>query len=274
MDAQDDGKQDRYLLGDSAPELAHLVAQAEVYAEEAGQLLDLIRIAPGAQAVDVGCGVLGILHLLRERVGPDGFVLGVDREPRMIEAARRVTAERGLVVELAEQDATGLPLPSESFDLVHERTVLLNVAEPEKVVGEMVRVARRGGVVALQEPDSANWLCDPPHPAFGTLHQELLAAYRAAGKNFDQGRTIARRLKDAGLTEVQVRATARVTRPGEYYHTFLLALTGLVRDQIVAAGRLSALEFDRLSAELREHLQQPGTLTSQPNMWQAWGVKA
>jgi len=58
--------------------------------------------------VDVGCGVLGTLHLLCERVGPDGRVVGVDREPRMIEAARRVTAERGLALELAEQDATGL----------------------------------------------------------------------------------------------------------------------------------------------------------------------
>ena len=149
MSAQSDGEQDRYLLGDSAPELAHLVAQAEVYAEEGRQLLDLVGIAPGAQAVDVGCGVLGIMHLLCERVGPDGRVVGVDREPRMIEAARRVTTERGLVVELAEQDATGLSLPSESFDLVHERTVLLNVAEPGKVVGEMARVARCGGVVAL-----------------------------------------------------------------------------------------------------------------------------
>jgi ubiquinone/menaquinone biosynthesis C-methylase UbiE len=273
MDGHGGGERDRYLLGDSAPELAHLVAQAEVYAEEARQLLDLIGIGPGATAVDVGCGVLGILHLLCERVGPAGRVVGVDREPTMIEAARQVTAGRGLVVELAEQDATGLSLPSDSFDLVHERTVLLNVADPQKVVAEMARVARRGGVIAVQEPDSASWLCDPPHPAFGTLHQELLTAYRAAGKNFDQGRTIARRLTDAGLSEVQVRATARVTRPGEYYHTFLLALTGLVRDQIVAAGRISAAEFDRLSAELREHLQQPGTLTGQPNMWQAWGTK-
>jgi len=161
MDVLSGGGRDRYLLGDSAPELAHLVAQAEVYAAEARQLLDLIGIPTGARAVDVGCGVLGILHLLCERVGPDGRVVGVDREPRMIEAARRVTAERGLVVELAEQDATGLSLPSDSFDLVHERTVLLNVAEPGKVVGEMVRIARRGGVVAVQEPDSANWLCDP-----------------------------------------------------------------------------------------------------------------
>jgi len=273
MDDRGGGERDGYLLGDSAAELGHLVAQAEVYAEEARQLLDLTGIGPGATVVDVGCGVLGILHLLCERVGPAGRVVGVDREPRMIEAARQVTAGRGLVVEFAEQDAAGLWLPSGSFDLVHERTVLLNVADPQKVITEMVRIARRGGVVAVQEPDSASWLCDPPHPAFGRLRHELLAAYRAAGKNFDQGRTIARRLTEAGLTGVQVRATARVTRPGEYYHTFLLALTGLVRDQIIAAGRIPAAEFDRLSAQLREHLQQPGTVTSQPNMWQAWGTK-
>jgi ubiquinone/menaquinone biosynthesis C-methylase UbiE len=137
MDAHTDDKQDRYLLGDSAPELTHLVAQAEVYAAEARQLLDLIGIGPGAQAVDVGCGVLGILHLLRERVGPDGRVVGVDREPRMIEAARRVTAEHGLVVDLAEQDATALSLPSDSFDLVHERTVLLNVASSDPASEQM-----------------------------------------------------------------------------------------------------------------------------------------
>jgi hypothetical protein len=37
--------------------------------------------------------------------------------------------------------------------LVAQRTVPLNVSEPEKVVAQMVRVARPGGVVAVQEPD-------------------------------------------------------------------------------------------------------------------------
>lgn len=270
---RDGGAPDRYLLGNSAPALAHLVAQAEVYAEEARQLLDLIGITSGAHVVDVGCGVLGILHLLCERAGPTGRVVGIDREPRMIETARQVVAERGLAVDLIQDDATRLSLPSESFDLAHERNVLLNVTEPQDVVTEMVRVARHGGVVALQESDSANWLCDPPHPAFGALLHEVLAAYQAAGRNVDQGRTIARRLTEAGLADVQVRVTARVTRPGEYYHTFLLTLAGLLRDQVIATGRISAGEFDRLSAELREHLQQPGTLTNPANMWQAWGTK-
>ncbi len=273
MAQSSENERNRYLLGDSAGELQHLVAQAETYADEAWQLLDLVGLTAGASAIDIGCGVLGILHLLGERVGPHGRVVGVDRQPRMIEVARRVLAERGVVVELVEDDATSLALPSASFDFVHERTVLLNVAKPEKVVAQMVRIARPGGVVALEEPDSANWVCDPPHPAFDTLHEALLAAYRAGGKNFDQGRTVARRLRDAGLSDVQVRVTARVTRPGEYYHMFLLALTGLVRDQIVTAGHMSASELDRLSTELRDHLERPCTITNQPNMWQAWGIK-
>jgi ubiquinone/menaquinone biosynthesis C-methylase UbiE len=34
----------------------------------------------GSAVIDVGCGVLGVLHLLVERVGVDGRVVGVDRE--------------------------------------------------------------------------------------------------------------------------------------------------------------------------------------------------
>jgi SAM-dependent methyltransferase len=264
---------DRYLLGDSAAELEHLVSQAEVYAEETQQLLDRIPLARGAAAIDVGCGVLGVLHLLRERVGPTGRVVGVDREPRMVAAARALTTERDLSVEVIEDDATQLSLASDTFDLVHERTVLLNVSEPERVVAEMVRIAKPGGVVAIQEGDSAGWVCDPPHPAFSQLRDELLQAYLSDGKIFDRGRMAARLLRDEGLTDVQVRATARVTRPGDFYQTFLLTLTSLVREVILAGGRLTGAEFDRLAAELREHLNKPGTLTCQPTMWQAWGVK-
>src|SRR5579863_10102023 len=263
---------DRYLLGDSAAEVQHLVAQAAVYADEARQLLDRVPLAAGSAVLDVGCGVLGVMDLLRERVGPTGRVVGVDREPRMVAAARDLAEQRGLSVEVIEDDATRLSLPSDTFDLVHERTVLLNVSEPERVIAEMVRVARPSGVVAVQEPDSAGWVCDPPHPAFTLLRDELLHAYLSDGKNFDRGRTAARLLRNAALSDVQVRATARVTKPGEFYHTFLLTLTSLVRDGILAGGRLKEEELDRLSVELRQHLEKPHTLTCQPTMWQAWGA--
>ena len=62
----------RYLLGDSPAEIRHLVEQAHIYANEAADLFDLIEIDVGSAAIDVGCGVLGVLHVLAERVGVGG----------------------------------------------------------------------------------------------------------------------------------------------------------------------------------------------------------
>src|SRR5581483_1893676 len=154
----------RYLLGDSPAEIRHLVEQARVYTPEADELLDRIDLAPGAVVIDVGCGVMGILHLLAARVGPTGRVVGLDRELRMVEAGRQLAGERGLQVELIEADATATGLNDGSFDLVHSRTLLLNVPKPEEILGEMLRIAKPGGVIALQEPDASAWNCDPPHP--------------------------------------------------------------------------------------------------------------
>lgn len=99
----------------------------------------------------------------------------------------------------------------------------------------------------------------------------ILNAYRRTGKDFNIGRRIARMLRGAGLDDLRVRATARVTRVGDYYQTFLLTIAGLVRDVIIASGELTADEIDSYTAALRTHLVSPGTMTIQPVMWQAWG---
>lgn len=261
----------RYLLGDSPAEIRHLVEQAEVYAHEANELFDLIGIAPNTAAIDVGCGVMGVLHLIAQRVGADGRVVGLDREAPMVELGRQLAAQRGLAVEFIEADATATGLPDGAFDLVHARTLLLNVQNPERVLNEMVRIARPRGVVAVQEPDASAWNCDPPHPAFDTIRGAILSAYRRTGKDFSIGRRIARMLKDAGLRDVRVRPTARVTHAGEYYQMFLLTVAGLVRDVIVQGRDLTSDEFESYTAALRAHLEAPGTITCQPIMWQAWG---
>ena len=235
--------QDRYWLGDGAAITEHLLAQADVYAPEASELLDRIGVREGAGVIDIACGALGILPLLSERVGPAGRVVGLDIEPRLLGLARDLASERGLAVELVEADAKATGLPAGSFDLVHARTLLLNLTRPEEAVAEMARLARPGGTVALQEPDTAAWVCDPPHPAFDVLR------------------------------DVQVRATARITHPGEYYHTFLLTLCALLREELLAGHRLTPDRLDCYAAELRDHLAQPGTLTCQPTLWQAWAVK-
>jgi ubiquinone/menaquinone biosynthesis C-methylase UbiE len=262
-----------YWLGTDAPEIEHLVAQAETYAFEADELLDRIELAAGASAIDVGCGALGILPQLRARVGPRGRVVGLDLEPAMLTLAAALAERRGVEIETVHADAAATRLPTASFDLVHARTLLINVANPEATVTELARLARSGGTVALQEPDAAAWLCDPPHPAFERLRERLIAVYPRSGKDFHVGRRTARLLRHAGLRDVHSRATARVTRPGEYFHTFLLALCHLLRPQLLADGALTSDQLDRDCAALRAHLSHPHTVTCQPLLWQAWGTK-
>jgi ubiquinone/menaquinone biosynthesis C-methylase UbiE len=262
-----------YWLGTGTVEVEHLLAQAEVYAPEADELLDRVGLAEGASAIDVGCGVLGILPQLRARAGAGGRVVGLDLEPRLLAVARDVLTRHPVEVELVHADARASGLATGSFDLVHARALLLNVPRPEELVAELIRIARPGGVVALQEPDAASWICDPPHPAFERLRDRLIAMYKRIGKDFEIGRRAARLLRDAGARDVQARATARVTRPGDYYHTFLLTLAALLREPLLTGGALTAAQLDDEIASVRAHLAHRDTLTCQPLLWQAWGVR-
>src|SRR5580704_16555918 len=117
-----------YVLGGTLTEQQRLIAQAHGLEDHARWMLDRINIRPGSRAVDVGCGPIGIVQLLSERVGPDGTVVGVEREPRFAEMARKELRNRGLRnVEVVETDALNTCLEKGSYDLVHERLILMNV---------------------------------------------------------------------------------------------------------------------------------------------------
>lgn len=84
----------------------------------------------------MGCGPAGILALLSELVGRDGEVIGLEREDRFVEMARAEVARRGLGnVTVVKGDALSAGLEHGSFDLVHERLVLVNVPERRELGG-------------------------------------------------------------------------------------------------------------------------------------------
>ncbi|MGE3664754.1 MAG: class I SAM-dependent methyltransferase [Pseudonocardia sp.] len=163
-------KSAEYVFGTDQAEIARLLDSAAARRPPADRLLDRLGDMTGWAVLDAGCGPLGILDLLAERVGPTGTVTGVDRAAPMVAAARRVLDGRGLTgVRLACADIAALPIPDAVFDLAHERLVLVNLAEAPRAVGELARVTRPGGVVALQEFDHVSLICHPPHPAWDAL---------------------------------------------------------------------------------------------------------
>ena len=120
---------------------------------ESTWLIDEIGVGKGCRAADIGCGPIGVLDLLSDRVGPSGAVVGVEREARFVAMARTEIAKRGLDnVSIVEGDTLSTELEKGTFDLVHERLVLINVpvSNQHAIVSSMVALARPGAIVSTE----------------------------------------------------------------------------------------------------------------------------
>lgn len=259
------------ILDAADTERARLLEQCELHRMEAELLFDRIGVDVGWRVLDLGCGPPGVLDILAERVGTAGSVVGLDRERRVLElAAPSLAGQRIGSVELVPGEVTATGLPDGSFDLVHERLMLVDVRRPEDVVVEMVRLARPGGHVALQDMDMISWACEPAHPAW-----DLLTGALTVGWVGDPhiGRRLPALLRGAGLVDVEVDVHAGLSRPGEPAHAVLQHFTATHRHRILATETLSESELDGCLRELEEHLGRPDTIVLGWTLFQAWGRK-
>ncbi len=259
-----------YLLGDAADERARLMAQAALLEDEARALLDRVDIPLGGDVIDIGCGPIGVLPLLSERVGQHGQVTGFDRHGDMLDHAARSCARLGNV-RFALGDATDTGFATGTFDVAHIRLLLVNVPDPITIVREAARIVRPGGAVVVQEVDWLSWQCEPALPAWTALRDVLLRVWHSRGLDPELGRRLHALLRTAGLCEVEATARAGIDGAGHPYRRLILTFATRVRDRILAAGLATADELDALVAAVDRHLADPGTVVVRAMTVQAWG---
>jgi ubiquinone/menaquinone biosynthesis C-methylase UbiE len=122
-------------------------------------------LAPGMTVLEVGPGNGRYTLAAAQRVGPEGRVVAVDIEPRMVERVeRRMAAEGVLNVEARVADVYDLPFDGGSFDAIYMTAVIGEIPEPARALAEFRRVLRPRGTLAFSE-----LLMDPDYPLPGTL---------------------------------------------------------------------------------------------------------
>lgn len=112
----------------------------------------LPHLVPGMAILDCGCGPGSITIGLAEIVAP-GQVVGLDIEPRQLEAAKRLASERAVSNIRFEQGSVyELPFPDATFDVAVAHFVLEHVSDPLRALREIRRVLRPGGLAAIKDP--------------------------------------------------------------------------------------------------------------------------
>lgn len=108
---------------------------------------------PGkTRVLDVGCGPG---HLARSLARRGCEVTAVDRGWRLLRIARRWARREGIAVTFRRAPAESLPFGDGAFDCACATTLIYLVADPARVLAEMVRVTRNGGTVATLDPHAS-----------------------------------------------------------------------------------------------------------------------
>ncbi|HEX6267362.1 MAG TPA: class I SAM-dependent methyltransferase [Burkholderiales bacterium] len=161
----------------------------------------------GDRVLDVACGTGAATLAAAEQAGPSGQVVGLDAKPEMLAVARRTPTP----IDWMEGAAEALPMPDSSFDAVVSQFGLMFFEDKPRALGEMMRVLRPGGGMAVAVCDAVE--NSPGYGAFAKLLDRLFGrevgdAFRAPFALGDPGRLQAL-CREAGI------ADAKVTRHSE-----------------------------------------------------------
>lgn len=104
--------------------------------------LGVLGDVAGKDVLELGCGAA---RFSRDLAAAGARCVGLDNSERQLEYAREMGVDFPLVHAAAEE----IPLPDESFDVVFSDHGALSWGDPQRVVPEVARILRPGGLLVF-----------------------------------------------------------------------------------------------------------------------------
>jgi ubiquinone/menaquinone biosynthesis C-methylase UbiE len=238
------------------------------------QLLEDAGITTGMRVLDIGSGAGDVALLVADLVGPSGTVVGVDRNPAILQTARASADAAGFAnVSFVEDDLYNVRLEGD-FDAVVGRLILLHLSNPAEALRVITRHLRPGGIVAFQEADFTNGPVALPE---SPLNQQLWSWWRQtvsrAGLELSMGFKLYQAFLDAGLGEPRMRLDAPVGGgpdwPGYSYiaESIRSILPLMIKFGVTTADEV---DIDTLAARFRDEVVGLRGVVMLPTFIGAW----
>ena len=163
-----------------------------------GDPVTLAGLQPGQTVLDLGSGGGLDCFLAARAVGPEGYVIGVDMTPAMIEQANQNKENVGLdnvIFRLGQIEA--LPLEEETVDVVISNCVVNLSPDKAAVFREAYRVLRPGGRLSISDMVTQG--------RFSAEERADLSAWAGCITGAEDVGDYVAWLREAGFTSISIR---------------------------------------------------------------------
>ncbi|HET7289279.1 MAG TPA: class I SAM-dependent methyltransferase [Thermodesulfobacteriota bacterium] len=191
-----------YALSDTENEKKRLEQQSRIIIETTRRIFELAGIVRGMRVLELGTGAGDVALLLAQMVGHEGEVVSIERNPEILETAKKRAAQMGYGnIRFVNGDISAAE-PEGVFDALAGRAVLMYVPRPVEVLKALVRHVKPGGIVVFQEVDfTVRPVSIPAYPLFMKCWGWLYAAMEKAGTEMQMGFKLLPVFRAAGLPE-------------------------------------------------------------------------
>ncbi|HET7313351.1 SAM-dependent methyltransferase [Salinisphaera sp.] len=135
------------------------------------------KLGPEAKVLDIGGGYGGSARYIAEHYG--AAVVSLNLSEVQNERGRRQTAERGLAdkVTIVDGDFENIPFDANSFDVVWSQDAILHSGHRTRVLDEVARVLKPGGVLVFTDPMAADGVpADVLQPVLDRIQLETMGS--------------------------------------------------------------------------------------------------
>lgn len=239
------------------------------------RLMNDAGLRRGLHVLDVGCGTGDVSMIAADLAGPGGRIVGIDRDAKVLETARRRAAEAKLGhVSFVQADLGGALSDLGLFDMIVGRRVLMYQADAVATVSNLASSLHPGGLIVFQEHDTTMVPASrEAMPLHSMVQRWLKETIEREGADIHMGFNLHSVLTQAGFVVEQVRAEAIVQTPAQIYPVG--SIVRAIMPRIVAQGVASESEIgiDTLDERLDAERQATGATYIGDMMFGAWARK-
>jgi hypothetical protein len=149
---------------------------------------------------------------------------------------------------------------------------VLPYVDVDRVIQELITLAKPGGIIVLEETDQASWNYYPELASWPRFKDIIEAGFGVRG-DINIGRRTYGLLRDAGLQDVTVRAGVVALQNSHPYMRLPIMGVRAMWRHILDNDIATETELNQLVADLEGHIAQPETFAVMFTLIQVWGRK-